>query len=272
VAKLTTDVDAHEIAFEAFGVRALVRATGMENSERLTELLPPGWRPCPASAVEKRFAVNVDGAGGYQVFADEHGGTKGFELDLALEVLESQVRAYVALHARDRIFVHAGVVAHEGRAIVIPGMSFAGKTTLVAALVRAGAIYYSDEFTVLDADGLVHPYARHLSVRDENHVHTGHPVESLGGIAGEKPVPIGAVVVTSYRPGAEWRPRRLSRGEGVLAMLSNTVPAKTRPKEALEAIARAVSDAVVIESERDEAEALVTLLLDEVGDHPSGHG
>jgi uridine kinase len=41
--------------------------------------------------------------------------------------------------------------------IAIPGRSFSGKTSLVTALVRAGAVYYSDEFAVIDRDGLVRP-------------------------------------------------------------------------------------------------------------------
>jgi hypothetical protein len=36
---------------------------------------------------------------------------------------------------------------------VLPGRSFAGKTTLVAALVQVGAEYWSDEYPVLDAEG-----------------------------------------------------------------------------------------------------------------------
>ena len=38
----------------------------------------------------------------------------------------------------------------RGRAIVIPGRTFSGKSTLVAELVRAGATYYSDEYAVED--------------------------------------------------------------------------------------------------------------------------
>ena len=95
---------------------------------------------------------------------------------------------YIALHAPNHVFVHAGVVGVEDRAIVLPGRSFAGKTTLVAALVKAGAEYWSDEYAVLDADGLVHPYPKPLSVRINDTRETDEqPVESLGGRAGEGP-------------------------------------------------------------------------------------
>ena len=65
------------------------------------------------------------------------------------------------------MFVHAGVVAVDGRALLLPGGSFTGKTTLVAALLRAGAQYGSDEYAVLDEAGLVLPaYPRPLSIRN----------------------------------------------------------------------------------------------------------
>jgi hypothetical protein len=66
----------------------------------------------------------------------------------------------VAENARRWIFVHAGVVAWRGQAIVIPGATQSGKTSLVAALVRAGAEYFSDEYAVFDARGRVHPLPR----------------------------------------------------------------------------------------------------------------
>src|SRR4051794_20574153 len=65
---------------------------------------------------------------------------------------------------------------------VIPRVSHSGKTTLVAALVRAGATYYSDEYAVFDAQGSVHPYARPLGIRDGNGDRPRRcPVQELGG-------------------------------------------------------------------------------------------
>ncbi len=61
--------------------------------------------------------------------------------------------------------MHAGVVGWRGRAILIPGRSGTGKTSLVAALVEQGAVYYSDDYAPIDADGRVRSYARAPSVR-----------------------------------------------------------------------------------------------------------
>lgn len=197
------------IAFEAFGVRILLAAQTPAAFERLPELLPPGSRAVPRHTVDHRLSIGADPSGTYEVSDDGVPMIQGAGLDLALMVLDGQLRARVALHAPDKIFVHAGVVAHMGRTMVIPGRSFTGKTTVVAALVRAGAIYYSDEFAVFDDDGLVHPYAKPLSLRGADQAQSDHHVHDLGGVAGVEPLPVGAVVVTSYRPGAEWRPQPL---------------------------------------------------------------
>src|SRR5262249_38753244 len=131
------------------------------------------------------------------------------------------VQLYVAERSPRRVFVHAGVVGWRGRAIVIPGRSFSGKTTLTAALVKAGFTYYSDEYAALDSAGRVHPYARLLGIREHGQFEraTRYTVESLGGKRGARPLPVALVIVSQYKPVAQWRPRRLSAGEGALAML-----------------------------------------------------
>jgi hypothetical protein len=152
---------------------------------------------------------------------------------------------------------------------VIPGLSFSGKTTLVRALIEAGATYYSDEFAVLDEDGFVHPYPRRLSVRPllvgesttltEPAIST--PVEELDGLAGVKPIPVGMVLVTHYRPGAEWRPRDLSGGARILALMKHAVPGQERPEQTMRYVTRAVSGATVFEGERGDADELAPRLL-----------
>jgi hypothetical protein len=203
-------------------------------------------------------------AGTYSVAVNDYTLSHGLDLELALMLLDSQVRLHLGRKAPDTIFIHAGVVAHRRAAIVMPGASFAGKTTLVAALVRAGATYHSDEFAVIDEHGLVHPYAKPVTVRDEDKTQTDHPLESLGWTPGSEPLPVGAIVVTSYRPDAEWRPRRLSAGEGAMALLANAVPARERPAQVMRALSRAAADAIAIESERGEADVVVPLLLAEL--------
>jgi len=256
---------AHELVFESFGIVLAVSAETAELHEQVVELLPPGWQPSTSEPVRLRLGLTGNAPGRYGVSRNGSRPSGEIELYHALRLLEAQLQEYVALYAHDRVFVHAGAVEHRGKAIVIPGLSLSGKTTLVTALVGAGATYYSDEFAVLDREGFVHPYARKLSIRAEDLRQTGHSVESLGGIAGDRPIPVGLVVATSYRPGGEWSPRRLTSGQGVMALLSHTIPARDRPEESLRAVSRALAGATVLEGSRGEAEALAPLLLAELG-------
>jgi hypothetical protein len=184
------------------------------------------------------------------------------DLDETLELLASDMELYVAETSPTRVFTHAGVVGWRGRAIVFPGKSFSGKTTLVAELVKAGATYYSDEYAVFDAQGRVHPYPRPLSIRDQEGGRVGsYTAEELGGSVGTKPLPVGLVVVCEYKPRACWRPRSLSPGQATLALLANTVSARVRPKSALATLRRTVRRVPILMGARGEVEDMVQTVL-----------
>lgn len=256
----------HRFGFEAFGVPVAINLDSIALLGRVESVLPPGWRRADPGDADQFFTLKRrDGVS----FVVEHrdGAVSGSsDLDVALAILETNIRIYVAAHAPDHIFIHAGVVGYRGRAIVIPSPSFGGKTTLVRELIRAGASYYSDEFAVLDADGLVHAYAKPLSIRLDGINQTDHDVTALGGESGAEPLPVGLVVLTSFVPGAQWRPRRLSAGEAMLAMLENALPAQERPEQALTTIKQALRSAVVLQAPRGEAAAMVPDLLGSLPD------
>ena len=183
-----------------------------------------------------------------------------------LERFESALQLYVAERSPRRVFVHAGVVGWRGRAIVIPGRSLSGKTTLVAELVRAGAVYYSDEYAVFDGEGRVHPYARQLAVREGAGLRqTRRPAEFFGGRVGARPLPVGLVLASRYERGARWRPHTLSAGEAVLEMFSNTVSARRSPARALSALSKAVGPARAFAGSRGEAAHAVAAILKILG-------
>jgi hypothetical protein len=250
------------IRFTAFGVplevivpaRLLVRALS---------LLPPGAASSDAGGAKATVAVQerdsyleVTTQGRVVAVTEDDG--------LALGALDAQMRASVALLAPDHIFVHAGVVAVDDRAIVLPGSSFAGKTTLVQALVEAGATYYSDEFAVFDAAGLVHPYAKPLSIRhaDLSRPPSETPAAALGGVTGKASVAVGLIAITVYAPGATLIPEPLPSVAALLAMLEHTIPARTRPQQVLAALKAAVRTATSWESDRGEAAQAARAIID----------
>ncbi|MFL6210407.1 MAG: hypothetical protein ACJ74W_16240 [Pyrinomonadaceae bacterium] len=241
-------------------------------AEALTQLLPhlpPGWRATRNPIVDRLFSVIVGGAGarpGTQrfnlLYEDHVRMARTRDLETVLETIESRIRLFVAERAQRHVFVHAGAVGWQGRGIIIPGRSFSGKSSLVAALVRAGATYYSDEFAVLDERGRVHPFVKPLSLRREGETAQAHfPIEELGGTPGVKPLPVGLVLLTEYKAGARWRPRRLTQGQGALGLLGHVIAARRQPEQSLAALQRVVATAPVLKGRRGEAGELAAVIL-----------
>ena len=254
--------------FGAYGLRVGVRTNTPALLERLAVHFPPGWQARRSPLVDLIFSVWVDplrdGQRTNRVYAGRRRCARTADLDQALAVLESELRQAVAAGAARRTFVHAGVVGWKGRAIVLPGRSRSGKTTLVAELVGIGAQYLSDEFAVLDRRGRAHPFLKPLSIRGPGgcDLHArARRAEDLGGTCATQPLPVGLVVFAEHRPGARWRPERLTPGRAVLEMLAHTVPARLRPDDSLLALERAVRGATVLKGERGEARDLAPLLL-----------
>jgi hypothetical protein len=244
--------DIVEVAFDAFGVALAVTAPA-DLEDAIRSVLPPGWRPVDPSTAVVRCEVRRYENGSLAVFAgDTILGTTDEETILR-ELLDNFFRQQVGARSPDRIFIHGGAVVVGTSAVVLPGRSFAGKTTLVSALVRRGALYLSDEYALLDEHGHVHPYARPLSVRRGTGGTTDLvDVAELGGLASEQPHRIALIVLAEYRPGAMWKPRRLSRGTGAMHLFSHTLT--QRPEAALTSARAAAEAATIIEGERGEAD------------------
>jgi hypothetical protein len=178
------------------------------------------------------------------------------------DALETDLQLHVAERAQRRAFIHAGVVGWQGKAVVLPGRSFSGKTTLTRELIRAGALFYSDEYAVLDSRGRVHPFHRPLQIRDDLTARqTKYTIESLGGERGMKPLPVGLVILSEYRRGARWKPRKVSAGQGALAMMEHAVSARRQPEVVLETLQQVVTRAPVLKGARGEASEIVDRIL-----------
>src|SRR5262245_61290705 len=258
------------VAFTAYGLSIGIRVSDRSVLEHIYALLPPGWRPAAQPTVRRLYSVVVGGPtgrAGVRRFNILYSGAarlvRAHDLDEVLRYLEMDLELYIGDHARRRTFVHAGVVGWNGQAIVIPGRSFSGKSSLVKALVKAGADYYSDEFAVLDERGRVHPYPIPLAMRParDGDRPVKYRVEELGGVAGARPLPVGLVLITRYVGGARFRPRPLSAGRAVLELLTHTLPARRRPERVLDALTQAVTQASVLRGTRGEAEETARQIL-----------
>jgi len=269
MAKLDRLVWAAGASGTCFGVRVGMRVSDAAVLPEAMSRLPPGWAASAEARVDTVYSVVMGGPGGrpglrrmHLVYEDARLVARTAEREEAMDALESQSRLYVAERARRRVFVHAGVVGWGGRAIVIPGRSHTGKSRLVHALVRAGATYYSDEYAVLDGRGRVHPFPAPLSLRGDSRGGGRRvPPDALGTGGHLPPLPVGLVVASPYVEGGRVRLRRASPGEGALALLSNCVPARRRPAEALAALFKVVRNAPVLRGTRGEADEAAHHLL-----------
>ena len=73
--------------------------------------------------------------------------------------------------------------------------------------------------------------------------------------------PIRLVVVTQYRPGAEWTPAELSPADTVLALLQHTFRGMDQAERSIPMLRVAAAGAIGVKGDRGDAEATATDLL-----------
>ena len=260
---------AEGLTLSTFGVRAGVRVNVLGVLPRVLPLLPPGWKKSHRVIVERLYSLVVaqgcERAGVrrlHLLYADSTRIARDAALNRVLATLETDLHRYTAEATSDMTFLHAGVVGWQGSAIVFPGRSLSGKTTLVREMLRLGATYYSDEFAVVDSSGLVHPFARPLGIReDSSYAQTKYSAEELGATSGVKPLPMGMAVICKYEAGARWQPAPLSQGQGALELLANSVAVRSQPDQTLRRLQKLVRHTVFIQGTRGEAHKAATSIL-----------
>lgn len=186
------------------------------------------------------------------------------EIKMALWWVANAVGYLIATRA-EMTFVHAGVVEVGGSAVILPGRSRWGKSSLVAALVDRGCGYLSDEYAALSAEGTVHPFAVPIRLRSDMGAKHWLP-HSRGGSEG---LPCKAVIVTRFREGVSWTPSPMSPGLIAMRILRHSMAARDRPDLALQAVTALARSVKGFESPRGEAgstaDAILSLLV--AGDH-----
>lgn len=183
-----------------------------------------------------------------------------------IKYCESHIRLTIAEYASKRVFLHAGVIGWKGKAIIFPATSFAGKTTLVAELIKQGAVYFSDEYAVLDSDALVHPFPKMLSLRGiiDNYSQLDFPARSFGAKTATEPLPVGLILITKFdalNEAATLPPTILSPGAGFLETLAHAIPIRRNPVFTLNVLNKLVSRAIIAKTQRGEAKNFAGHLL-----------
>lgn len=257
-----------EFVLESYGVRVRVRAAGqdlLETAETAArKALVDRLRLVEDVDADHEFGFSADRAGTLFLFQNGTEIASDLNWPRLIKFFDSLLRITVAEHAVGYVFIHAGVVSWNGKAIILPANSFRGKTSLVIELVKAGAEYYSDEYAVLDENGLVHPFPRELSVRfqrDGEICEESVPIARFGGKSGSKPVPVGMLLLTEFSEDGVWEPLKLSPGRGIMEVIPHTIPRNFNAEFSLKVLNTAVSDAIILRSPRGEAAGIASKVL-----------
>lgn len=260
--------------FEAFGVAFQIVYTDVFSEREIVRVVknsvPVGLKKLLESNIEIKSA-NFEHAFSIELLeADKFSLKKNSEEELIfrekqslLDRLESLIRLTVGEFAPTKIFIHAGVVELNGRALIVPARSFKGKTSLIVELIKSGAAYYSDEYAVVDESGFVYPFPKTLSVRGiiDRYTQLERPIEFYGARRGRKKIKAGLILITEYKKYARWKPQRLGQGETVLELISNTLPIRNRPEFTIKVLNKLASQALAVKSRRGEAKYFVKNLL-----------
>jgi hypothetical protein len=267
--KLNIEKAKYEIQIEVYGVKICIKSNRKsffeEIKKQLYKTIPIKFKIVNDHNPKHIFHLNAVEKSLYEFYVNDENLGKATKA-VILEVFDSKLRITIAEFAISKVFLHAGVVEWKGKAIVIPANSLQGKTTLVAELVKKGALYYSDEYAVLDKKGFVHPFPKMLSVRGivDKHTQVDYAVETLGGRAGSEQIPVGMFLLTGFKSGwkpKRWKPKFLTAGQGILEIIPHVISIRNNTEFAIKTLNKVAKRAIIVKSKRGEAREFADLLI-----------
>ena len=153
----------------------------------------------------------------------------------------------------DLVAVHAGAVALDGRALLLPGSTQTGKTRLVTALLEQGATYLSDEFVLLDEHGRVHAYPRLLALREDEQVRRVDAT-TFGAAPSDGSYPVGAVALLTYDAQVSGlEAEGLSASSVWLHLMEHCISVHRRPQASLATLTTVAATATGLRGRRGDA-------------------
>ncbi|MGY6708784.1 MAG: PqqD family peptide modification chaperone [Rhizobiaceae bacterium] len=197
--------------------------------------------------------------------------------NLAVDLLE----AYLAENA-DLLAVHCGSAVLGGKAVLFPGASRAGKSTLIAALAAAGFPVLGDDVLALTPDDVphtkslgIHPRIRlplpetasaelnkfvadHSRAADAKYAYLGLP--GGAGPAFGRSAPLGSVVLLERREGQAASLASLPQGDGVQELMTQHLSPGLSQAQALPQLIAALQKTPCYRLRYDDLDEAVKLL------------
>jgi hypothetical protein len=224
------------------------------DDNRLRRLLAAALSPmCTPGDGFVDVSVRTDAAGDYEITLD---GDLLARCDSMSEARRTTLQAILlALHGIGNVsaLLHASAVEIAGRAVIIAGPTEAGKSTLTAALVAAGGHYLGDDLIGLGPDGTsigTFPVAASIKSGSFDVVRHRFPQLDQAEIhelaerrvryldlaptskAALRSLPVGAVLVPAYTPGAPLEVQPLTAIEAFAGLIESGTEIVGRPRSA----------------------------------------
>ena len=185
-------------------------------------------------------------------------------------------------HTADRVLLHAAAAAIDGRGVVITGPMGAGKSTLVATIVRDGAAYLTDEVVAIDpVRAMVDPYPKPIALGGFGL--TIPPVleplrptlpAGIDRYVGDRwlvapqavapRTPIAAVIVPRYDPDATPSLEPLRPADALVALAEHAFNLATDGQRALDTLAAVAETAACFRLVSADPDAAAALIADAV--------
>lgn len=196
----------------------------------------------------------------------------------SIEVTLRNLNLLATTRTSGSVLLHAGAVEFDGRVVVVTGESGRGKSTLTAALVRAGGAYLTDELVIIEPENLrVRPYPKPLDLDptslellelppDDGFVVAKRHVapDELGGISPGGTL-AGVFVLGHDRTTVE----EFGPIQGVAELLPNVFAATHDSPESLEILARISSSVPIVGIPRNSPRTTAGMVLAHIGGPPN---
>ena len=209
--------------FECYGVKIGIRTDSLQMKSTLKKMLPEVGLVSDFEGAQETVSLvaaaekSVNGL----YFNDEPALKFEKYQDILLEGLIDKFLIILAISSLPtNFYLHAGAILWNNQGIILPGESFSGKTTLVKEFIKAGAVYVTDDLTVLTKNGEILPFPRTLAIRTE----TGRELrtaEFFGARTLTEKVKLKTILFAEFEEKAEWKPQILPPGQAVMKLMDN---------------------------------------------------
>jgi len=260
----------NELTVHALGTTLNVSLPDDEFYGEFQAVLPAYWKTVAASDASLCLQIVECKSGTratptYELRIDDVTVAPNLSRAAASNLLHEKLDYYLGEFSDRFAFIHAGVVRWRNEVILLPGRSHAGKTTLTAALVQAGADYISDDLAVIGPGATVQllsqPIRLRADVADSFDLSAACHQPDL--LATDR-APIAGIVFLQYCAGQNLRLHALGKGETTQHLLANSMNARHQPQLVMQYCAAAAQRAWCAQGVRGDAAQAADYILNHV--------